>query len=284
MKTHASYQSQRAHGGRGGKYGTRKKSVALRANLNVRIYAPMIRELGKVAYVRAISTSRLLEMAAFKIITEHDAEAARRISASAGDLFPAVKTPAAAATGLGRQLDKAKASAKRPFLDINNAIEAAARTPAGALAQLKAGIQSRMADWEVEKRRRAAEEERKKQDELCRLEEQRKREAAAVREAAELAAALLPDGDGGFGEIDFADADVPAEKTETEKQIEAVKYAPAAVSTAAPAGVAYRTYLRFAVVDVAKLPEQFTVRSASSRFSQLHTTPAIVEISTQPLT
>ena len=53
--------------------------------------------------------------------------------------------------------------------------------------------------------------------------------------------------------------DEPAPKTETERQIEAVKYAPAAV-VAKPLGITMRTRLVLRVVDVAKVPDVFITR------------------------
>ncbi|MDR2675997.1 MAG: hypothetical protein LBC18_14310 [Opitutaceae bacterium] len=97
MKTTSSYKSQRAHGGRGGKYGPRGKTAGLRGNLNIRIYSPMIMEMGKIAYRRGLSTSRLFEMAAFKIIAESDAATASRISTEAPDLFPQTSNAGGAA-------------------------------------------------------------------------------------------------------------------------------------------------------------------------------------------
>ncbi|MDR2673345.1 MAG: hypothetical protein LBC18_00345 [Opitutaceae bacterium] len=172
-------------------------------------------------------------------------------------------------TDLGRQLDRNRAAAKRPFLDINSAIEAAARAPAGTLAQLKAGVQKHIAEWDADLRRRAEESERARQAEIARLkEEKRRQDEEAKRTAAELAASLPAGAAAAALDLDFEDDGIPAEpapKSEIEKQIEALKYAPPAVSTAAPAGVQYRSRLLFTVTDIAKLPEQFITRSANEK-------------------
>ncbi len=54
----------------------------------------------------------------------------------------------------------------------------------------------------------------------------------------------------------------PAQKTETEKQIEAIQHAPV-VAAPKPAGVSYRVVLIHKVESVAKLPDIFVIKTAN---------------------
>lgn len=167
-------------------------------------------------------------------------------------------------TSAGNQLEKARKALKQPFIEAGRAIDAAAEEPARRIDKAKAEVRAALAAYEAEQRRLAAEAERERQAELRRLEEQRQKEEAEARkrqaeidEAARKAAASA--------KVEVLDIDdepaAPPPKTETQKQIDAIKFAPAPV-VAKPVGVAFKTYLTFVVEDVRKLPDVFVERSA----------------------
>jgi hypothetical protein len=168
-------------------------------------------------------------------------------------------------TVLDRELEKARKAAKQPFLDMGRSIDAAAQTPATALEALKSSVRASMGAWDAEQRRAAEEAERARQAEIARLEAERLApEEQARRKAEELAAKARPED---VMDLDFeaGSETAAAPKSELDLKIEAAKFAPAVAPAAAPAGVAYRTYLKFTVTDVGALPEQFVVRSANER-------------------
>jgi hypothetical protein len=134
----------------------------------------------------------------------------------------------------------------------------------------------------VEQARLAAIAEAARQAELRRLEaQQQAEEAAAAAKAAELAkqaakalaerviaaeaarVANLPPPPELFDLGDDCPDEVGA-KTETEKAIEAVRYAPATV-VAKPIGITLRTRLVLRVVDAAKVPDVFVVRTVNEK-------------------
>lgn len=166
-------------------------------------------------------------------------------------------------TLLEKQLEKCRKEAKQPFLDMGRNIDTAAKTPSTALDAMKTAVKSRMAAWDAEQRRIAAEAESARQAELARLEAEKQREEDEARRKAEELAKTLPAEDVLDFEFDESAPTEEAPKSEIDKQIEAVKYAPAVAPAAAPAGITYRTYLRYAVTDVNALPEQFVTRSAN---------------------
>lgn len=166
-------------------------------------------------------------------------------------------------TSAGNQLEKARKALKQPFIEAGRAIGAAAEEPSRRIDKAKAAVRSALAAYEAEQRRLADEAEKKRQAELRRLEEQRqKEEAEAAKRQAEIDEAARKAAAASKVEVlDIDDEPVPAPKTETQKQIDAIKFAPAPVVTK-PVGVAFKTFLTFVVEDVRKLPDVFVERSA----------------------
>lgn len=183
-------------------------------------------------------------------------------------------------TGAGSALEKERKAIKQPFLDKCSEIDAAARPVALRIDTAKAVIKKALTDFAIEQQRLAAIAEATRQAELRRLEALRQaEEAAAAAKAAELAkqvARALAEREAAAAAAQKANLpppaeafdmgddcpDEPAPKTETERQIEAVRYAAPAV-VAKPVGVAFKTRLILRVVDVAKIPDVFVTRSAN---------------------
>ncbi len=171
-------------------------------------------------------------------------------------------------TQAGTVLEAARKQVKQPFLDKCAEIDAAARAPAGRIEAAKNGIKAKVTAYTQEQSRLAAEREKARQLELARLEIKRREEereawvkadalAKAVAEAQAKSKMVL--------EIpDFDDGPVEPPKTETEKAIEAVKFAPTA-PIEKPAGIAFRVTLLIDSVDVAKLPEMFVTKTANEK-------------------
>jgi len=185
-------------------------------------------------------------------------------------------------TGAGAALEKERKKLKQPFIDKGAEIDAAARPVALRIDTAKAVIKKALTDFAIEQQRLAAIAEAARQAELRRLEAVRvTEEAAAAAKAAELAkqaARVLAEREAAAAAarqantpppaeaFDMGDdcPDEPAPKTETEKAIEAVRYSPAAV-IAKPVGITMRTRLVLRVVDVAKVPDVFVVRTANEK-------------------
>ncbi len=174
-------------------------------------------------------------------------------------------------TMAGKRLEAARESLKRPFIEKGREIDAAAREPAARIEKAKSVLKSALTAYDVEQERIAREAEQKRQAELARLEKIRLDEEAEakrkglelVRQLAEAAAkAKTPPP---VMEMEFDDAPMePPPKTETEKAIEAVKYAPAVVAQK-PSGIRYKVTLKPVVVDVNKLPDMFVTKIANLR-------------------
>lgn len=172
-------------------------------------------------------------------------------------------------------LEKGRTDLKGPLLTLGRAIDAAAAAPAARLETMTRTLKTRQVAYDDEQRRIAAEQEKKRQAEIKRLEEERQAklkelqakadaEAAENRRIAEELAkkAVTPAAD----DLDLADeTPPPIEKTETQKAIEAIKYAPlpiaAAPVQAKPAGLTFRTTLKMTVVDVNALPDTFVTKT-----------------------
>lgn len=164
-------------------------------------------------------------------------------------------------TTAGKDLEKMRQELTAPFLAAQRKIADVAREPAARIEAAKVSLRKQLTAYDEEQRRLAAEAERVRQTELRRLElvrqEEERKEAARLaeiqRRADEAAAANreVP--------VDF-DAEVPAPKTETQKAIEAIKYAPVAVAPK-PAGISFRVTLVAVVTDVALLPDAFVERT-----------------------
>lgn len=197
-------------------------------------------------------------------------------------------------TKAGTALEKARTDLKAPLLAVGRAIDTAAKGPQDRIDTMKRTLKVRQVAYDDEQRRIAAEEEKKRQAEIKRLEEERQKklreleekqraeEAENKRIADEIIAnaAKLPQSATASDDLlDFADdTPPPVEKTETEKQIEAVKYAPLAVPAAkphvAPVGLSFRTTLKLTVTDVNRLPETFVTKTANlTALRAVYTTP-----------
>lgn len=165
-------------------------------------------------------------------------------------------------TSAGNQLEKARKALKQPFIDAGRAIDAAALAPANRIDAAKATLKAELAAYDAEQRRKAEEAERERQRKLRELEAQRQREAEAQRkkeeEAAEVARKAAEASKVEVVEIedDEPAAPPPVVKTETEKAIDALKYAPV-VAAPAPVGITYRTTLTVTVIDLNALPDMF---------------------------
>jgi len=181
-------------------------------------------------------------------------------------------------TTAGGALEKERKAIKQPFLDKCTEIDTAARPVMLRIDTAKAVLKKALTDFALEQARIAAKAEADRQAELRRLEalrvaEERARQekAAALAKQAALAqaerervaeAARIAGMPAPVALMDVEDDcpdDAQAAKTETERQIEAVKYA-APVVVAKPVGVAMRTTLIMRVTDAAKVPDVFVKR------------------------
>lgn len=172
-------------------------------------------------------------------------------------------------TGAGKKLDDARLAMKRPFLDINKLIDEVSKAPNDRIEELKKKLRHAQIQWDIYQRKAAADAEAARVIELERLEkirvaeaEETKRKADEIAKAAADAAknSMLP-----MMDVDFGDEPLPpppVQKTETEKKIEAVKYAPAAVIQK-PVGIAFRVSLRFKIENMAELPETFVIKTVN---------------------
>lgn len=168
-------------------------------------------------------------------------------------------------TSAGNQLEKARKALKQPFIEAGRAIDVAAEAPARRIDEAKRKLKDSLSAYHEEQRRIAEEEERKRQAELRRLEELRRKEEEAERKRqAEIDEAARKAAQTAQVEIVDIDDDTPLPppvKTEVQKQIEAISYAPA-VAPAKPVGLTYRTTLTFTVENVNKLPDVFVEKTA----------------------
>jgi hypothetical protein len=182
-------------------------------------------------------------------------------------------------TSAGGALEKERIKIKQPFLDKCRDIDAAARPVTLRIDTAKAVIRKALTDFAVEQARLAAVAEAARQAELRRLEAIRLAEERAAQEkAAALArqaalaqaerdraaeAARLANLPPPVEMLDMDDCpdDVPApQKTETEKAIEAVRYA-APAPVAKPIGITMRRRLVLRVVNPKLVPDVFAVRT-----------------------
>lgn len=177
------------------------------------------------------------------------------------------------ATKAGTDLNRQRLELVRPYQDQIDAINLLAKQPGARLDAVKAALKVSQTNFVAEQRRLAEDAERARQAELRRLEAIRlQEEAAAKRKAEEIAeqvrkvqeaakAAGLPlEPTPELEEIwDELPPEVP-QKTETERQIEAIRFAPAVVAKAQ--GVREVTSLVPFVTDVNKLPDIFVEKSA----------------------
>ncbi len=171
-------------------------------------------------------------------------------------------------TTAGRKLESARTELKAPFIAKGREIDEASRVPAQRIEQAKDKLKRQLLAYAEEQARIAREAEIARQKELARLEAIRVAEekvaqakaAELARQAAEAAAkSKAPTMD-----LDFDEEPLPVQKTETEKAIEAVQFTPSPVA-AKPSGVMFRSAIRIASIDLAKLPESFVVRTANEK-------------------
>lgn len=166
-------------------------------------------------------------------------------------------------TKAGTELERQRKALKQPFIDAGRKIDEVAAGPAERIEAAKQCIKVALTAYDTRQRRLAEEAERKRQEELRRLEEQKRREEEEARKKAE---ELVKQAAVSAVEMDFEEAP-PVEKTETEKAIEVIKYAPP-IAAPRPAGVAFRVTLVATITDVNKLPEMFVVKTANLRAIQ----------------
>jgi hypothetical protein len=197
-------------------------------------------ELLPPSFILALADADI-EVAALKVV---DAATAQKAALLKGRL-----------TTAGRKLEEARTQLKRPFLDINKKIDDTARGPGDKIEQLKRSLDAQLVAYDTKQREIAAETERQRLAELKRLQDEADRIKAEQEKAAkELASKAKPSDD----DMEFDDMP-PAPKTEIEKKIEAVKYAP---PVAAPkiAGIAFRSRLVVKSIDVEQLPDIFIAK------------------------
>ncbi len=173
------------------------------------------------------------------------------------------------ASGLAKDIEKARKQVKQPFLDMGTKIDDAAKRETGKLDLAIRNLKDKLAAWQAEQDRLArleAERLRKEQERLA--EEQRKAEKAladaqeAARVAA-LAAQASDDDDLGSLGADLAVEAAQEAQQAFAQQAVVVAQAPRVVPMAAPAGIHYRTTLKHVVTDVAKLPAALTITTAN---------------------
>lgn len=159
-------------------------------------------------------------------------------------------------TGAGTKLEAERKRVKEPFKAICDAIDAAPKPIQLRIEAAKSAVRTKLNVHIEAEQKKAAELERQRQSEIARLEKlKREEDERAAKEAAELAkhATVVIE--------DEPDFDEPAPKSEVEKQLDAVKFAPVAVA-AKPQGVTFRCTLRIASVQVSALPDNFVLRTA----------------------
>lgn len=185
-------------------------------------------------------------------------------------------------TQAGTALEKERKAIKQPFLDKCTEIDAAARPVAQRIDSAKSAVRTAITNFALEQQRIAAAAEAARQAELRRLEAIRIEEQRKAREKADelarIAANALADREAAAEAARAANAPAPAEvfdmgddcpdepapKTETEKAIEALVYTPPPVAVK-PVGITMRTRLVLRVLDVAKVPDVFVIRTANEK-------------------
>lgn len=172
-------------------------------------------------------------------------------------------------TAAGKKLNEARLAIKRPFLDISQLIDDVAKAPNDRIEEAKKKLRSAQIQWDIDQRRIAAEAEEARKAELERLEKQKQAEEAEAKrkldELTKAAAQNIANLPAAVMDVDFGDEPPPApppQKTETEKRIDAVKFAPAPVIEK-PTGIAFRISLRHRVDKIEDLPDTFVVKTVN---------------------
>lgn len=199
----------------------------------------------------------------------HDAQSAQQ----AADLLTRL-------TGAGRVLEKTRTDLKAPYLALNKTIDDAARGPQARIERLKRTLDTAQTAFSAEQARLAREAEAKRQADLRALElklaqekkevddraaaiaEQVRKQAEAAEEARKqaVAAGIPIVEEEVWGEEEVTVPDEPPQKTETEKAIEAVRFAPA-VAVVRSSGVREVVILYPFVVDIDQVPDPFITKT-----------------------
>jgi len=159
-------------------------------------------------------------------------------------------------TSAGSELEKARKEAKEPYLKAGRDIDDAAKAPASRIEAAKTKLKAMLSAWQERERKKAEAAEAARQLELARLEKIRQEEAAKAQKEAEEIAAKLKAAQPEDEDLSFDAGDEPVEKTETEKKIEAVQFAPA-VEAPKPQGIAFKKTLKIKSVNLSLLPSMF---------------------------
>ncbi len=176
-------------------------------------------------------------------------------------------------TTAGKKLNEARLSLKRRFDPVLAKIDETARGPIDRIDKLKKILGSAQIQWAAEQKKIADKAEADRLADVARLEKLRAAEEAeakriadelaakAKKDAEELAAAHPAEMDIDFGDEKPAPPAPPPQKTEIQKQLEAVKHAPAVVAPKA-SGVRFKTTLEPVIVNINLVPEMFVEKSA----------------------
>lgn len=198
-----------------------------------------------------------------------------------------------AVTQAGSALEGERLRLLRPFLDAQNAINQAAKNAASRIELAKSSVKAKINAYQQAQEQLAREAERKRQEEAAKAERARlaeiaRLEAIAKKEAAEAkaradellrqqeearkAAEAKPAVEDLDAEPEVEEEPLiapPPEKTDTQKQLEALMHAPAPVAApivaAKIAGVAFRSWVEIVSTDVNQLPEPFVIRTADTK-------------------
>ena len=168
-------------------------------------------------------------------------------------------------TMAGKKLEDVRTKLKAPLIAKGREIDDAARAPAVRIEAAKKILKDRVLAFTAEQAEAARKAEAERQAEIRRLEDIRiKEQKAAEERAAALAkqAAAIPPSDFDFDDGGELPPVAPPEKTETEKRIDAIKFAPVP-KVAKPAGVTTKVFLIIESIDIDHLPDVFVVKSAN---------------------
>jgi len=176
-------------------------------------------------------------------------------------------------TTAAKKLNDARMTLNRPIQVLIDKINDTAKGPAKRIEEAKDALKLMLNRYDAEQRRIAQEIEDKRQAEIARLEKIRQEEEAerlrkakeiadaaakAQAEAAALAAAQHKPAPAPIMEIDFGEEPFFAPpRTETEKKLDELKFAPPALPALPLTGVTTRQTLLATVIDANALPDMF---------------------------
>jgi hypothetical protein len=180
---------------------------------------------------------------------------------------------------LDKQIEDARVAVKKPFLDMERAIDLAAKKPAARLSAMRSTVQTELNAYLAEQERIREAEERRRREEAARIERlrveaeeklRREQEAEARRvaeeskriadEEARLAAAASDDMPVEIAEED--DEDLPpappseAERTLAALNVQAATLAKAPVATVKPAGLRRCPVLLYDLEAIHRVPDE----------------------------